>query len=220
MVSGHVLQTTSRLVLSKLRLRVFMPSPPHTPDSRQCAAQTTPSNWSSSPSQIPTSLFSVSRPPSFGSALRLYQIELALADQSNGRSDSRPPSKRPRLSGETPSPTSFIQINTTPTTRMPETGDLLLPHPHIPFAPPFMSNEQRAIVQLVLKGHSIFFTGSAGRFMIDTILTLSTLVFLGTGKSVLLNMIIDQLSKKYGSASDQLAVTASTGILPSTFYFW
>jgi hypothetical protein len=34
----------------------------------------------------------------------------------------------------------------------------------------------------------------------------------GTGKSVLVNMIIAQLSRKYRSSPDQLAITASTGI--------
>jgi Cdc6-like AAA superfamily ATPase len=58
---------------------------------------------------------------------------------------------------------------------------------------PELSDEQQRILDMVVNQRkSLFFTGSAG-----------------TGKSVLLRAIIDQLSMKYGN---QLAVTASTGI--------
>lgn len=63
------------------------------------------------------------------------------------------------------------------------------------FAPVFMSTEQRAIVQKVNKGQSVFFTGSAG-----------------TGKSVLLKMIIKELNQKFSENPLELAVTASTGM--------
>ncbi|KAJ1299570.1 hypothetical protein OPQ81_002537 [Rhizoctonia solani] len=56
---------------------------------------------------------------------------------------------------------------------------------------PELSEEQRQVLQKVLQGESIFFTGSAG-----------------TGKSVLLRAIIEAL----GGPSDEIAVTASTGI--------
>lgn len=58
---------------------------------------------------------------------------------------------------------------------------------------PDLSDEQRRILNMVMKERkSLFFTGSAG-----------------TGKSVLLKAMIDELGQKYGS---QLAVTASTSI--------
>ncbi|KZV74502.1 hypothetical protein PENSPDRAFT_194211 [Peniophora sp. CONT] len=58
----------------------------------------------------------------------------------------------------------------------------------------FLSAEQRYVLDLVEKGESVFYTGSAG-----------------TGKSVLLREIIKVLQKKYPSA-DGVAITASTGI--------
>ncbi|CAE6438404.1 unnamed protein product [Rhizoctonia solani] len=59
------------------------------------------------------------------------------------------------------------------------------------FFQPELSEEQRHVLNMVLRGESVFFTGSAG-----------------TGKSVLLRAIIEAL----GGPSDQVAVTASTGI--------
>ncbi|THH11327.1 hypothetical protein EW145_g722 [Phellinidium pouzarii] len=59
----------------------------------------------------------------------------------------------------------------------------------------FLSKEQVRILELVQLGHSIFYTGSAG-----------------TGKSVLLREIIKTLRKRYVSAPDAVAITASTGI--------
>ncbi|CAE6460433.1 unnamed protein product [Rhizoctonia solani] len=56
---------------------------------------------------------------------------------------------------------------------------------------PELSEEQRHILERVLQGESVFFTGSAG-----------------TGKSVLLRSIIAAL----GGPSDKVAVTSSTGI--------
>ncbi|ELU39250.1 PIF1 domain-containing protein [Rhizoctonia solani AG-1 IA] len=56
---------------------------------------------------------------------------------------------------------------------------------------PELSEEQRHILERVLRGESVFFTGSAG-----------------TGKSVLLRSIITAL----GGPSDKVAVTSSTGI--------
>lgn len=59
-----------------------------------------------------------------------------------------------------------------------------------------LSNEQRHVKSLVVeKGHSVFFTGPAG-----------------TGKSVLMRSIIQDLRKKYARDPERLAVTASTGL--------
>lgn len=56
-----------------------------------------------------------------------------------------------------------------------------------------LSEEQIKILELIKKGKSVFFTGSAG-----------------TGKSVLLRSVIKSLKQKYGS--DKVAITASTGL--------
>ncbi|KAK8850592.1 hypothetical protein IAR55_004511 [Kwoniella newhampshirensis] len=59
-----------------------------------------------------------------------------------------------------------------------------------------LSAEQQKVLQLVVaEGKNIFFTGSAG-----------------TGKSVLLREIIKNLRRKFATAPDAVAVTASTGI--------
>ncbi|KAH9443918.1 hypothetical protein Pst134EB_033135 [Puccinia striiformis f. sp. tritici] len=58
-----------------------------------------------------------------------------------------------------------------------------------------LSPEQQNVLDLVLKGESIFFTGSAG-----------------TGKSVLLRHIITALKRSYASRPDAVAITASTGM--------
>ncbi|WVQ95472.1 hypothetical protein IAU59_002569 [Kwoniella sp. CBS 9459] len=59
-----------------------------------------------------------------------------------------------------------------------------------------LSAEQQKVLSLVVgEGKNIFFTGSAG-----------------TGKSVLLRELIKNLRKKYSTAPDAVAVTASTGI--------
>ncbi|KAA1082751.1 hypothetical protein PGT21_050071 [Puccinia graminis f. sp. tritici] len=58
-----------------------------------------------------------------------------------------------------------------------------------------LSPEQQSVLDLVLKGESIFFTGSAG-----------------TGKSVLLRHIIAALKRSYSSRPDAVAITASTGM--------
>lgn len=60
----------------------------------------------------------------------------------------------------------------------------------VPF---ILSREQKYVMDLVLKGESLFFTGSAG-----------------TGKSVLLKKIIKELKSKY--SPDKIAITASTGL--------
>jgi ATP-dependent DNA helicase PIF1 len=53
-----------------------------------------------------------------------------------------------------------------------------------------------------------------------TFFTFSNNRLSGTGKSVLLSMIIAELSRKYRTSPDQLAITASTGILlPSVIGF-
>ncbi|KAH9821631.1 PIF1-like helicase-domain-containing protein [Melampsora americana] len=58
-----------------------------------------------------------------------------------------------------------------------------------------LSKEQQAVLDQVLKGQSVFFTGSAG-----------------TGKSVLLRHIITALKLNYKSKPDSVVVTASTGM--------
>ncbi|KAL2024688.1 hypothetical protein VTK56DRAFT_6889 [Thermocarpiscus australiensis] len=59
-----------------------------------------------------------------------------------------------------------------------------------------LSNEQRHVKSLVIdKGQSVFFTGPAG-----------------TGKSVLMRAIIQELKKKYARDPERVAVTASTGL--------
>jgi ATP-dependent DNA helicase PIF1 len=59
----------------------------------------------------------------------------------------------------------------------------------------FLSEEQRQIIEIVNKGASVFFTGSAG-----------------TGKSVLMRAIIAKLRDFYSKEPDRVAVTASTGL--------
>lgn len=56
-----------------------------------------------------------------------------------------------------------------------------------------LSKEQQGVIDLALRGESLFFTGAAG-----------------TGKSVLLRELIIQLSRKYHY--DTVAITASTGL--------
>jgi len=58
-----------------------------------------------------------------------------------------------------------------------------------------LSDEQKNVLELVLTGTNVFYTGSAG-----------------TGKSVLLREIIKSLHKKLVKMPDAVAVTASTGI--------
>lgn len=58
-----------------------------------------------------------------------------------------------------------------------------------------LSAEQRAVLDLVLSGKSVFFTGSAG-----------------TGKSFLLRRIVEALREEYEGSPDAVHVTASTGI--------
>jgi ATP-dependent DNA helicase PIF1 len=58
-----------------------------------------------------------------------------------------------------------------------------------------LSPEQQNVLDCVLKGESMFFTGSAG-----------------TGKSVLLRHIIAALKRTHASRPDAVAITASTGM--------
>ncbi|PHH74520.1 hypothetical protein CDD82_4898 [Ophiocordyceps australis] len=59
-----------------------------------------------------------------------------------------------------------------------------------------LSTEQQQVLDLVVnKGESVFFTGPAG-----------------TGKSVLMRAIVDELKKKYKKDPERVAVTASTGL--------
>jgi hypothetical protein len=73
-----------------------------------------------------------------------------------------------------------------------------------------LSAEQKHVLQLVLAGESVFFTGSAGEF--ESVVTFtpycSLLYTPGTGKSVLLREIIRELRER----EMIVAVTASTGI--------
>ncbi|KAF8575775.1 hypothetical protein K439DRAFT_1238486, partial [Ramaria rubella] len=58
----------------------------------------------------------------------------------------------------------------------------------------FLSMEQQQVIQAVLRGESLFLTGSAG-----------------TGKSVLLRHVIGVLHGKYRKLPEVVAVTATTG---------
>ncbi|KAG8716185.1 hypothetical protein FRC09_015992, partial [Ceratobasidium sp. 395] len=74
----------------------------------------------------------------------------------------------------------------------------------------YLSDEQKQILLKVREGESIFFTGSAGKLMDPYMPRIfnNTGLHLGTGKSVLLRAIIDDL----GGPSERVAVTGSTGI--------
>lgn len=63
---------------------------------------------------------------------------------------------------------------------------------------------QANILQAALRGENIFFTGSAGSFLIRH----SVFLTIGTGKSFLLHKIVEGLR----NAGRNVAVTASTGI--------
>lgn len=77
-----------------------------------------------------------------------------------------------------------------------EAGDLGQKKKKPDIAPIFLSEEQRSVLELVMKsGKSVFFTGSAG-----------------TGKSVLMREIIRELKQKYKRDPDRVAITASTGL--------
>lgn len=74
-----------------------------------------------------------------------------------------------------------------------------------------LSTQQKAILEEVLEGKSVFFTGSAGQLhylYVTFIISHDT----GTGKSVLLRSIIKDLRRKHNRSTDAVAVTASTGI--------
>ncbi|KAH3676451.1 hypothetical protein WICPIJ_009107 [Wickerhamomyces pijperi] len=60
-----------------------------------------------------------------------------------------------------------------------------------------LSDEQEKVIDLIMQGHSVFFTGSAG-----------------TGKSILLKTLIQRLLRKYPSYDnvEQVAVCAATGL--------
>lgn len=80
----------------------------------------------------------------------------------------------------------------------------------------FLSEEQRNVLNLVLAGDSMFFTGSAGEKDLSTIL-LSKFHPRGSGcgKSVLMRHIIRAL-KNIHPEEGEVAVCASTGGVPST----
>ncbi|KJF61367.1 mitochondrial DNA helicase [Coccidioides immitis RS] len=70
------------------------------------------------------------------------------------------------------------------------------PKPVPKIARMFLSEEQNHVLDMIVKkGHSVFFTGSAG-----------------TGKSVLMREAIRGLRQKYKKEPDRVAVTASTGL--------
>jgi hypothetical protein len=80
----------------------------------------------------------------------------------------------------------------------------------------FLSQEQTQILRLVKDGRSLFYTGSAGQLYTHIVHfyrdPTRLIIFLGTGKSVLLREIIKTLRKKYVTAPDAVAITASTGL--------
>ena len=77
-------------------------------------------------------------------------------------------------------------------------------------APIFLSKEQVRILELVQKGQSLFYTGSAGVSVSINIFFVDD-TMIGTGKSVLLREIIKTMRKRYATAPDAVAITASTG---------
>lgn len=89
--------------------------------------------------------------------------------------------------------------------------------PLVPSPPPVtLSDEQEEVLQMVMSGQNVFFTGSAGSlFPIPGPQTLTHVLplqrSLGTGKSVLLREIISHCRALY-SSSNELAITAATGI--------
>lgn len=130
-----------------------------------------------------------------GRAARLAAIEAAYRET---RDDG--PVKRPSPTEDIPGPAKRRKSDDDyyePDAAVPnanQTTSISNPPAKTP-AKIFLSAEQRHILQLVTKGDSVFYTGSAG-----------------TGKSVLLREIITTLKKKYTSSSDAIAITASTGI--------
>lgn len=70
---------------------------------------------------------------------------------------------------------------------------------------------------VVDEGKSVFFTGAAGtRFVRPAYFPdLAPLLWLGTGKSLLLRVIIAALKAKYAAKPAVVAVTASTGMAAS-----
>ena len=80
-------------------------------------------------------------------------------------------------------------------------------------APIFLSDEQWRVIHMVRDmNKSVFFTGSAGEYP-PTLLQWTLLTHnAGTGKSVLLRQLIQELRTKYSKEPDRVAVTASTGL--------
>ncbi|KAJ3491838.1 hypothetical protein NLI96_g410 [Meripilus lineatus] len=131
---------------------------------------------------------------------------LASREPRSSQSSSSSSSKRPAESQMAPSAkrrqfpgswTSAPQQNTKPTSASKSRQISTRPNSHAnsKAAEVELSHEQKYILKLVEQGQSVFYTGSAG-----------------TGKSVLLRQIIETLRKKFGIASDAVAITASTGI--------
>ncbi|KAH3682032.1 hypothetical protein WICPIJ_006997 [Wickerhamomyces pijperi] len=72
---------------------------------------------------------------------------------------------------------------------------ILEPLEHKVVKPIVLSQEQQNVIELILKGSSVFYTGSAG-----------------TGKSILLRALITRLRQKYAGSPGAIGVCASTGL--------
>lgn len=91
----------------------------------------------------------------------------------------------------------------------PEPARAPEPGAHAPAQSVALSQEQQKVLDAVLAGESLFFTGSAGTFKSRQCIGRRLIFSLtGTGKSVLLREIIARLR----GANKRVAVTASTGI--------
>jgi hypothetical protein len=112
----------------------------------------------------------------------------------------RPPAKKrvlpPGFPGGPPAKTKPLSRSTSLSSR--SLSKVAYPRPHSSSSKTSslisLSQEQNCVLKLAQEGKSLFYTGSAG-----------------TGKSVLLREIIKTLRKRFVSAPDAVAVTASTG---------
>jgi hypothetical protein len=91
-----------------------------------------------------------------------------------------------------------------------------LVHEHlVSVDPPVLSLQQDTIMQSVLFGQNVFFTGGAGKFRGSQLFRRGfffiILLLSGTGKSFLLKAIIRRLRDKYPKPVEAVAVTSPTG---------
>jgi hypothetical protein len=88
-----------------------------------------------------------------------------------------------------------------------------LPSEPIPDPTPSLSKEQVEVLDRVKSGQNVFFTGSAGTYLLAQLgIPLDHTIHVGTGKSFLLRAIVDHLRYKHDNDKHAVAITASTGI--------